>query len=185
MYWFGQALGMLAMAESFFIYQCHDRKKMIALKLVDDVLWTLHFFLIGGYTATLTTGIAIIRELIFFQKGRKPWASSVLWAFGFSAIFAACAPLTWEGPYSLLPVVTSIASTWVFWINKTSLAKLILLPSTLCMLGYSIVFTSYSGILTQIVSIASIVVYFVKPIIGNKLRSRNGKKNIEKVKNEA
>lgn len=176
---------MLAMAESFFIYQCRDRKKMVALKLIDDVLWTLHFFLIGGYTATLTTGIAIIRELIFFQKGRKRWASSILWAFGFSAVFAACAPLTWEGLYSLLPAVASIVTTWVFWINKTSLAKLILLPSTLCMLGYTIVFTSYSGILTQIVSIASIAVYFVKPIIGNRMHSKGVKKDMKEGKNEA
>ena len=70
-FWIGQAIGVIAMVESFVIYQVTDRKKMVVLKLLDDVLWVIHFILIGGYTAMLTTGIAVFREIIFYFKGNK------------------------------------------------------------------------------------------------------------------
>ena len=60
-FWIGQVVGVIAMVESFFIFQVTDRRKMVALKLLDDLLWVTHFILIGGYTAALTTGIAVFR----------------------------------------------------------------------------------------------------------------------------
>ena len=42
-FWTGQAIGVIAMVEAFVIYQVTDRKKMVALKLLDDVLWATLF----------------------------------------------------------------------------------------------------------------------------------------------
>ena len=177
-FWIGQAIGVIAMVESFVIYQVTDRKKMVALKLLDDVLWVIHFILIGGYTAMLTTGIAVFREIIFYFKGNKKWASSILWAFVFSLAFAVCAPLTWANIFSIFPAAASIVSTWVFWVNKTETAKLIQLPSALCMFIYSIVYSSYSGVLTQIITIASIVLFFARYLIKNKKTRSKGDYNL-------
>jgi hypothetical protein len=173
-YWIGQAIGVLAMAESFFIFQVTDRRRMVALKLLDDLLWVTHFILIGGYTAAMTTGLAVFREIIFYCKGRYRFADSVLWAFAFSLAFAACAPLTWVDIFSIFPAAASVVSTWVFWISKTRTAKLIQLPSAICMLVYSIVYTSYSGILTQIVTIGSIALFFARALFASR---RTGKQN--------
>lgn len=161
-YWIGQGIGALAMIESFFIFQVTDRKHMVALKLLDDVLWVAHFLLIGGYTAAMTTGIAVLREIVFSVKGEKRWASSIWWAVGFSVAFAACAPMTWVNAFSVFPALASVVSTWVFWVERTETGKLIQLPSALCMLVYSTVYRSYSGILTQLVTVASIVTFFVR-----------------------
>ena len=115
MFWIGQAVGVFAMIESFFIFQVTDRRKMVTLKLIDDILWVAHFLLIGGYTGALTTAIAIGRELIFYCKGNARWANSIQWAFGFSLIFAACAPLTWVDIFSIFPAAASISAMWAFW----------------------------------------------------------------------
>ena len=147
-FWIGQAIGVIAMVESFVIYQVTDRKKMVALKLLDDVLWVIHFILIGGYTAMLTTGIAV------------------------------CAPLTWANIFSIFPAAASVVSTWVFWVNKTETAKLIQLPSALCMFIYSIVYSSYSGVLTQIITIASIALFFARYFIKNKKSRSKGDYNL-------
>ena len=159
-FWIGQVVGVIAMVESFFIFQVTDRRKMVALKLLDDLLWVTHFILIGGYTAALTTGIAVFREIIFYYKGKRKWASSIFWAIGFSAAFAACAPFTWVDIFSIFPAAASVVSTWVFWVNRTKTAKLIQLPSAVCMFIYNIVYSSYSGMLTQIITILSIAIFF-------------------------
>ena len=164
-FWIGQAIGLIAMVESFFIFQVTDRRKMVALKLLDDVLWVTHFLLIGGYTAALTTGIAVFREVIFYHRGDKKWANSIWWAFGFSVAFAACAPLTWVNIFSIFPAAASVVSTWVFWVNKTERAKLIQLPSAICMFAYTLVYSSYSGMMTQIITISSIIIFFIIPLL--------------------
>ena len=153
------------MIESFFIFQVTDRRKMVALKLLDDLLWVTHFLLIGGTTAAMTTGIAVFREIIFYFKNEKRWAKSIWWAIGFSLAFAACAPLTWVNIFSIFPAAASVISTWVFWVSKTKVAKIIQLPSAICMFVYSIVYFSYSGILTQIITIASITLFFIRSFI--------------------
>lgn len=183
LYWIGQGVGVLAMIESFFIYQIADRRKMVAAKLIDDVLWVTHFLLIGGYTGALTTGIAIFREIVFYFRGERKWASSVWWAVGFSILFASCAPLTWSNIFSIFPATASVVSTWVFWVKDTTLGKLIQLPSAVCMFIYDIVCRSYSGTLTQIITLTSIILFFVKK------RAKSNKKDAEKeeeaVKKEA
>ena len=175
-FWIGQVVGVIAMCESFFIFQVSDRRRMVALKLIDDILWVMHFILIGGNTAALTTGIAVLREIVFYYRCRKIWASSILWAIAFSVAFAACAPLTWVNIFSIFPVAASVISTWVFWVSKTKVAKIIQLPSAICMFVYSIVYFSYPGILTQIITIASITLFFVRSFIKS-LRKENKNEN--------
>ncbi|MBQ8551359.1 MAG: YgjV family protein [Clostridia bacterium] len=161
------------MIESFFIFQVTDRRKMVALKLLDDFLWVTHFLLIGGYTAAMTTGIAVFREIIFYFKDEKRWAKSLWWAIGFSLAFAACVPITWVDIFSIFPALASIVSTWVFWVDKTEVGKLIQLPSAICMFAYSIVCSSYSSILTQIITITSIVLFFARSI-KRKVKNKKG-----------
>ena len=167
----GQIVGVVAMVESFFIFQANDRRKMVLLKLIDDVLWIIHYTLIGGYTGALTTGIAVFREIVFYCKGQKKWADSILWVVGFSVLFAACAPLTWVNAFSLFPTVASVISTWVFWINRTETAKLVQIPSVICSLVYLIVYSSYAGILAQIITLASIAVFFIRKAVLHRYNS--------------
>ena len=172
-YWIGQAFGVIAMVVTFFIFQATDRRKMLALKLLDDLLWVTHFVLLGGYTAALTTSVAVFREMIFYYKGKKPWASNILWAIGFSLAFAACAPLTWIDIFSIFPAIASVGATWSFWANKTTHTKLIQLPVAICMFIYCTVYSSYSGMLTQIITITSIALFFARGFI------KKGEKNEE------
>lgn len=169
-YWIGQAIGVIAMIESFFIYQVSSRRKMLALKLIDDLLWTIHFITLGGITGALTTGISITRGLVFYNKGTKKWASSPWWAVGYSLIYLACAPLTWSGISSIFPPLASAMATWGFWIDKTEHGKIIHALVAACMLAYAIVLHSYSGILTQVVTISSIVIFFIKLMHGKKTK---------------
>ena len=167
-YWIGQIIGVIAMLESFFIFQVSERKKMVILKLIDDFLWVAHFLLISGYTAALTTSVAVIREIIFYYKGSKKWANSKWWAIGFSFIFLLCSLLTWTNIFSLLPALASAISTWVFWVDKTNHGKIIQIPCVILMFIYCFVFSSYSGILTQLITFISIIIYF----IGSKVKKR-------------
>lgn len=164
LYLIGQIIGAVAMIESFFIYQAAERKKMVALKLVDDLLWVTHFIMIGGYAAAMTTGVAIFREIIFYEKKDKKWADNIFWPIVFSVVFAACAIPNLQSVFGFLPSIASIAATWAFWLNDVKVSKIVQLPTAMVMLAYDIAQKSYSGTITQILTIISVTVYFFRAV---------------------
>ena len=73
MHTIGQFIGFVAIFVSLFIYTQSNRKKIIIFKLFADILWALHFFLIGTLTGSATTGISVIREFFFIKFKRNKW----------------------------------------------------------------------------------------------------------------
>lgn len=157
----GQILGGVAMAISFVIYQQSSRGRMVFWKLVTDVLWAAHFFLIGGLTGALTTAMAIFREVVFYNKDKK-WGKSPLWAVLFVLAFAAAAVLTWKDAFSLLPSCGSIIATLAYWQNDQKRAKLLLAPTAVCMFVYNLYSRSYAGVVNEVITILSLLIYFVR-----------------------
>ena len=156
----GQFLGVAAMLVSFFIYQQSSRGRMVFLKLVTDVLWASHFLLIGGLTGALTNVMALFRETVYYNKNKK-WARSVWWLILFILLFASAAALTWKGPVSLLPSCASIIATVAYWQNDQMRAKILLVPTTVCMFFYNLYALSYSGVINEIIGIISMTVFFI------------------------
>ncbi|MBQ8859584.1 MAG: YgjV family protein [Clostridia bacterium] len=157
----GQILGGVAMLVSFFIYQQSSRLRMVFLKLVTDVLWAAHFFLIGGLTGALTTAMAIFREAVFYHKDKK-WGKSPLWPTLFILAYAAAAALTWKGVFSILPSCGSIIATLAYWQSDGRRAKLLLAPTSACMFVYNLYSRSYAGVVNEVVTMVSLLVYFIR-----------------------
>ncbi len=157
----GQSLGLVAMLVSFVIYQQSNRGRMVFWKLVTDVLWATHFFLIGGLTAALTTAMAISREIVFYNKDKK-WGKSPLWAVLFVLTFAAAAALTWEDVFSLLPSCGSIIATFAYWQSDSKRAKILLVPTAICMFVYNLYNCSYAGVANEVITLISLLIYFIR-----------------------
>lgn len=156
-----QAIGYAAVLVSFFIFQQKERKKVISLKLLDDVLWATHFYLLGGFTGSYTTIVAIFREIVFYNKDKK-WAKSKFWIVLFTAFFVAVGVISWDGIYSIFPVINSTLSTMGFYSNSTKRTKLFILPGALGMAVYSLKYHSASSLLAQVITLFSIAVFFLR-----------------------
>ena len=72
-----QIFGLGAMISLFCIYQQNSRKKLIISKLCADVCWVGHYFCLSGYGGMVPNFVGIFRELVFIQRDKKRWASSV------------------------------------------------------------------------------------------------------------
>ena len=68
----GEIAGYIAIVASVLIYQQKTRKNLLISKAVTDVLWIIHYFLMGGYTGAAVTCVALVREVVFF---RSDWRS--------------------------------------------------------------------------------------------------------------
>ena len=156
----GQLIGIIAIGVSFLIYIQPSRFKMVLLKLVTDILWVAHHISISAYTAAVTTGIAILRELVFLPKRKSTYNGFIL--FVFSAFFVLAAVFTWKDGFSVLPAIGSVLSTVAFGSYRTKLIRVFALLSSICMLIYGIHYFSIPIVTNEILVESSIFISFIK-----------------------
>ena len=156
----GQICGFVAMLTTFVMYQQKNLIRIREFKLAIDIFWTLHFLLIGSMSAFATTGLAIFREIVFINKGKK-WAQSRLWIVLFSVVFLISSMITWKNVYSVIPAMASTLTTFAFWSNSVVKNKLLILPSTVGMFFYNLQARSIAGVINEVISVISIIAYFV------------------------
>ena len=157
-----QIFGFGAMLSLFLIYQQKTRKKMILSKLSADICWVMHDLCLGGIAGMIPNAVGIFRELVFINRKRKRWASSVLWPIVFILINWAWGITTFHSAFNVLPIAASTAVTVSLWIDNPRITKLISLPVSLAFMIYDIYVGSYVGVINEFVSMLSIIIFFAK-----------------------
>lgn len=94
-----QIVGFVGITVNVLIYQQKNRASILKMKLVSDVLWAVHYLMIGAYTAVAVACLGILREFVFMK--RKKLSSLV--AFLILGLFSVA--VTWKGWLSLLPTM--------------------------------------------------------------------------------
>lgn len=157
-----QLFGIGAMISLFLIYQQKSRSKMLIAKLSADILWVVHYFLLGGYAGIIPNFVGIFREIVFIQRKDKRWADVVIWPILFILINWGLGFRTFSSAYNLLPISASTAVTVSLWINNPRLTKLISIPVSVAFLIYDVYVGSYIGIVNESIAILSIIIFFAK-----------------------
>ena len=156
-YWIAQALGGAAIIDSFIIFQQTKRRRLLALKMLQDILWLSHYVLLGAWSAAATSAICFFRGIVFYNRDKK-WASSMLWLLGFIVMYVISAALTYQDLFSLFPAVSSTLSAVAFWCKEHKKTKAISICASICTLIYNITharsITVYVGTLMTISSSA-------------------------------
>lgn len=169
-FWIGQGVGFVGVIISFIIFQQKNKNKMILLKLLSDVVWALHYCLIGAYSGMAVALINIPREIVFYYQTRKNNNSPLpLVVFGIiNLIFAI---LTWKNLLSLFPTFASILAMFAFWIKDVKTTKKLSLVVSVLMFTYDIFNYSYMGIINEIITLSSIIVALCR--FGKKQESKD------------
>ena len=129
-------VGALGIGANVLIYQQKTGKNLLIYKLISDILWAIHYLILGGFSAFAIACIGIVRESIFLNQKHK-WAQSRLWLVIFVVLSLISAVLTWKTPMNVLPAIASVLSVFGFWRNNPTLSKIIAFPISSCMLSSS------------------------------------------------
>lgn len=154
-------IGALGMGANIAIYQQKNRIRILIFKLISDMLWALHYFLLGAYSGFAIAVIGMVRECIFIIE-EKRGIKSKPWLFLFLAISILSAVLTWKNAFSLLPACASILSIIGFWQSKPRLTRMISFPVSACMLTYDIVSGSIVGVCNEAFTLISAAVGVIR-----------------------
>ena len=156
-----EILGFIGVGLNAVVYQQKKRDRLLVFKLISDVVWMLHYGLMGNYSGAAVATIGIARESTFLvtdKKGidRRPF----LLAFLGCACFSVW--LTWGGWFSVLPATASFLSVISFWQQKPRVSRLLALPISACMVIYSTMVGSYAGIANEIFTVTSTIIGIIR-----------------------
>lgn len=154
-------VGLAGIIANIFIYQQKNRDRLLLNKLIADVIWLIHYRILGAYSGAAICAVGIIREIIFLNNRRK-WARSKLWLLFFILLGIISAVLTWENAFSILPALASVLAIISFWIGNPKTTRLLQIPISSALLVYNVICLSYTGIINEILSFISIILAFIR-----------------------
>ena len=152
----GQCFGILAMITSILMYQFKKHRTIMLLMLLCSALWCIHFAFLGAMTGVIMNLINVVRALVFTQR-EKPWCGKVWVPAVFAAASVAAVIFTWDGPYSLLPCVASVAATVGNWQKDTQRLRLFTIIVCVGWFAYNAVHGSWAGMANEIFTFFSVL----------------------------
>ena len=144
----GQLIGFVATILCFLIYQQKDRKRILFVKLLADLTWMLHYFLLSAYSGVAICIISTARAIVFLNPEKK-WADKRFWVPFFILMAFVMGHLTWGGFYSVFPIMASIISIISFAQNKPKVTRLLAFPVSASLLIYDFSIMSIPGIINE------------------------------------
>lgn len=156
-----QIVGIFPLVLSFFTFLFNDRRRVIVIKAVSDLMWAIHFFLLGEVVGGSINTLNTARNLVFSQK-HKPWASRPYIPVLFCILTFLAALIRWREWYSFLPMLGSVFAVIGFWCSDVKNIRKFNLPAVSLWLIYGIMTGSISTILCNTFSILSIIIATVK-----------------------
>ena len=67
-----QIIGFFGIVANLLIYQQKTQNRVLLFKLISDIIWAAHYFLLGAFSGAAVACIGILRESVFMlsKKGR-------------------------------------------------------------------------------------------------------------------
>lgn len=162
-----EILGFIGVGLNVLVYQQKKRKRLLVIKWISDVVWTVYYGLRANYSGSAVAAIGIARESTFLVIEDKKIDRRPFLAFFF---LCACVSVyfTWGGWFSVLPATASFLSVISFWQQKPRVSRLLTIPISACMLTYSIMVGSAPGISNEIFTLSSAFVGIIRHDIKRK-----------------
>ena len=137
-------------------YQFSSSRKLVFCELLCALLYTVHYFMLGAYTGSLTMVLSLFANAV--SCGNKAWMRRRVWPAGFLVMFLVSAAVTWEGWLSLLPSVATVLTCTANFIRNGKLIRL----NRLCLvcpmwMVYNICSHSWSGMACELMVAGSIL----------------------------
>ena len=162
-----QIAGVLGTSMIFISFIARKRRTILLGKFTADILWMIHYLLIGAYSGAALNVLAIGRETVFYNKEKK-WASSRFWLYLILALTVTSCLLTWEGALSLLPMIGSCCAVVSYWCTNPLHIRLLAIPAQSLWMIYGGLHGSVPTIVSNIIAMTAIGIGLYRDVKGMK-----------------
>lgn len=161
-YIIGQILGVVNIGVVLFTYSRKTRQGILITKLISDALCVVQQAMIGAFTASLVNVVNFSRDIVYYHKGYKKWATHVAWLFFFLIATSITPLLSWQGWFSVLPAVGSCIAAIGLYCTKTYITRLMTIATMICWIVYSCILFNPGALIASILSILSAIIGLVR-----------------------
>ena len=166
MYFFIQAIGIVAMAMNIIAFQFKSKRTLMLLICVGSTLFSVNMFLLGAVTGGLMNVLGAVRSLVYINKDKLPISiKTVTLLFILVYLISYVTSFTVFGTeptvrniiLEILPIIAMSAMTFTFAGNNTKVIRLSGFISSPCWLVYNIFNNAIGGIICEIFVLASVI----------------------------
>ena len=168
----GYIFGVIFVTIELFVFISSKRDRILLTKTFSCVCSMLNQFFFGAITGGLLCFIGIARSIVFYFRGKKKWANSVLWAVLFIAGTLVSPILSWQGYISLLPAFGSAFMVISFYSKKIGFIWSFGFIANVPWVIYNIFMQNYLGLAGSVLSLLSIIIGVVNFLIKKKQASK-------------
>lgn len=148
-----QILGFIAIILGCASYQGRTTKQILYLQSAGSCFWALHFFLIGAPMGGFLNAFSMPRNLIYSERGKKPWADSVLWPIGFTVVFICAATYSYivldEGWVCLISLSAQILGNFALRLTNAQALRIYSIIISLLWLTYNVFSCSIPAVICE------------------------------------
>ena len=168
-----QILGAIGIIVGLTVYAGKTRPQILACKFVSDAIWAANYLLVGGYTGSLLNAIGMVREVVFYHRVTKKWASSRFWLYFFASLALLSPIMEWAqlGEFSWLPLLPACGSTcsvFSLYSRRPRTMRILGLLTQAFWLAYGIILHNVTSVLSSIMIITSVFIGMIREIIAKK-----------------
>ena len=153
-----QAIGFIGVAFFISSYQMRSNQSLFFFQLIGCLVFTAQFLIMGAYTGALSLIVNILRNLLLLKINDWKWVKSKVTLTGIILLLIAVTAYTWDGPLSLLPLLSVGISSIGYWTNNAQKIRLSQMFASPCTLVYDAVIHSWGGVLNESIALISILV---------------------------
>ena len=157
----GHILGFISVGLFFYSYQVTSKRSLMTIQTIATALSCVQYLLIGALSGFALNIVCIIRNFIFYYRDKKQ-IKDMIAPIVLSLCIAGASVFSWEGTHSLLISLGLVVNTMCMGIfDARTFRKTILISSSL-ILVYNIFASSYSGILSESISLVSVIIGIIR-----------------------
>jgi len=156
-----QLLGIVAWLIVTVSYWQKKKINLIIMQIIAYILYATHFYLLDGLAGALCNiaGIIILFLLYIKEKSNKEMYYLIPIII---LLFVPIAIYSYDGLYSLLPIVASIVPLTANWVKNMKIIKIGGIIGSICWFIYGIFTLSYATLITEVIFIISTFVSMKK-----------------------
>ena len=156
-----QVIGIVAAVIAGLSYQAKTPKGIAMVQCVSGTLFAANFFMLGAFTGAAMNVIGLGRNL-FYCFGKKEVVAKTATPIIVSSVFVIAGALSWNGWFSILPIIGMVVSSFTYWLENARVARLMCLITSIAWIIYNIKSFSIGGIATEVFALFSIFTAIIR-----------------------
>ena len=172
-----QGLGLIAVIITFISFQASSRKRILMLQVISSTIFAIGYFILGEFTGAVINLIAVVRNILFYNKENKyiaklGWGVPIILAVAMviAGIFA------WTDWYSILFIVVLAVNTICFAVPDAQFMRKSILVTSPLVLVYNIFARSVPGVFNETIALVSSIIGIIRHV-KNKRKEELPEKN--------